>query len=54
MSTIRELEVRIRSLEAENKKLKKALEPMVEGTYWITAKQVADASRALGMKEQKV
>jgi hypothetical protein len=53
MTTIRELKIKVRSLEAENKKLRKALKPIVEGTYWITGAQVKKAREALGLPEDR-
>jgi hypothetical protein len=39
----------VRKLEAENKRLRKALEPMTKGTYWINAVDVTRAKKALGL-----
>ena len=46
---IRMLYSEIKKLEAENKKLRKACEPLVCGTFWITAVDVKRAKKALGL-----
>ena len=47
MST-HELAAKVHKLEAENKRLRKALEPMTKGTFWLTAADVRRAYKALG------
>lgn len=47
-SEARELAAKVRKLEAENKRLRKALEPMTKGTFWISAADVQRAYKALG------
>ena len=38
-----------RSMRAEINRLRKALKPMTEGTYWISAADVKRARKALGL-----
>jgi hypothetical protein len=46
----RDLAKKVRKLEAENKRLRKALLPMTKGTFWICARDVRAAMTALGME----
>lgn len=45
----KQLSGKVRKLEAENKRLRKALEPMTKGTYWINSVDVTRAKKALGL-----
>ena len=40
----------VRKLEAENKRLRKALEPMTKGLFWLSATDVKRARKALGIE----
>ena len=46
-----ELAKKARKLEAENKRLRKALAPMTEGLAWLGPKHVKAARKALGLPE---
>jgi len=45
---LRQLNATVRKLEAENKRLRKALEPMTKGTFFISGTDVRRAYKALG------
>ena len=47
----RELAAKARKLEAENKRLRKALLPMTEGLVYLGSKHVKAARKALGLPE---
>jgi hypothetical protein len=47
----RELAAKVRKLEAENKRLRKALTPMTEGLVFLNSKHVKAARKALGLPE---
>jgi hypothetical protein len=47
----RELAAKARKLEAENKRLRKALIPMIEGLVFLSHKNVEAARKALGLPE---
>jgi nicotinate-nucleotide pyrophosphorylase len=44
----RDLAAKARKLEAENKRLRKALEPMTKGTFFLSVADVRRAYKALG------
>ena len=44
----RELAAKVRKLEAENKRLRKALEPMTKGTFFLSGADMRRAYKALG------
>jgi hypothetical protein len=44
----RDLAAKARKLETENKRLRKALEPMTKGTFWLSGADVRRAYKALG------
>ena len=46
-----EIAKKARKLEAENKRLRKALTPMTEGLAWLGPKHVKAARKALGLPE---
>lgn len=48
----RELSVKARRLEAENKRLRKALEPITRGTFFFNDTDVQRAYKALGKEFQ--
>lgn len=52
LASVKEIEAALHDIEAENTRLRAALRPMIEGTYWITPAQI-ETARALLTKVEK-